>query len=163
MESIFTDTEGNNWTVRLVVVEGRFKAVSIEKGESEVPCEETLEAADGWVQLSDGQRARVAKVGDDWWVHHGNRTHRLTLVEPGSDTSESGEGGLTAPMPGTVLDVMVQIGDLVSAGQTLLLMEAMKMEHKLVAPHDGKVVAVNCSAGGRVEQGVVLLEVEVSE
>ncbi len=63
-------------------------------------------------------------------------------------------------MPGTVLEVLVSEGESVEAGQTLMILEAMKMEHRVVASEDGTVTKVSFSAGDRVEQGASLLEVE---
>jgi 3-methylcrotonyl-CoA carboxylase alpha subunit len=66
-------------------------------------------------------------------------------------------------MPGTVLEVLVSQGQSVEAGQTLMILEAMKMEHRVVASEDGFVTAIHYSAGDRVEQGASLLEVETSQ
>jgi biotin carboxyl carrier protein len=70
------------------------------------------------------------------------------------------QGGLSAPMPGLVLKVLVRPGDTVRAHQTLIVLEAMKMEHNIEAPYDGTVKTVNCVEGGRVAEGVVLVELE---
>jgi biotin carboxyl carrier protein len=67
---------------------------------------------------------------------------------------------LTAPMPGLVLKVMARPGQKVKAHQTLVVLEAMKMEHAIEAPHDGVVKAVHCKEGGRVGEGAVLVELE---
>ena len=87
----------------------------------------------------------------------------MQLIEPGLDSSESSEGDLVAPMPGTILDVMVTRGEQVTAGQVLILMEAMKMEHKIVAPTDGQIETLLCSQGDRVEQGAMLIELSSME
>jgi 3-methylcrotonyl-CoA carboxylase alpha subunit len=63
-------------------------------------------------------------------------------------------------MPGLVLKVLVRAGDSVRTHQTLVVLEAMKMEHAIEAPHDGVVKSVNCAEGGRVAEGVVLIELE---
>jgi len=68
--------------------------------------------------------------------------------------------GLTAPMPGLVLKVLVRPGEKVRAHQTLIVLEAMKMEHNIEAPHDGTVKKVRCAEGGRVAEGAVLIEIE---
>lgn len=62
-----------------------------------------------------------------------------------------------SPMPGTVLDVKVKPGDSVKAGDTLLVLEAMKMENAIVAPKDAKIVAVPVTKGQTVESGTVLV------
>ncbi len=66
-------------------------------------------------------------------------------------------------MPGTVLEVFVSQGQSVEVGQTLMILEAMKMEHRVVASEDGIVTIVHFSAGDRVEQGASLLEVETNQ
>jgi 3-methylcrotonyl-CoA carboxylase alpha subunit len=83
----------------------------------------------------------------------------MERIEAGASSDEH-LGGLVAPMPGVVLDVLVSAGESVEAGQTLMILEAMKMEHRIVASADGTVTAVHFSAGDRVEQGTNLLEVE---
>ena len=62
-----------------------------------------------------------------------------------------------------MLEVLVSTGDAVSAGQALLVLEAMKMEHRVTAPYDGTVTAVHVAQGDRVQQGEMLLEVEADE
>ena len=74
--------------------------------------------------------------------------------------AQHGESELTAPMPGTVLKVLVEAGDEVRARQPLLLLEAMKMETPVVAPYDAVVRAVNVSEGDGVVAGAVLVELE---
>ncbi len=102
--------------------------------------------------------AHVSKVGDDWWIHLDGRIHIVTGHEPGSSSDSSGEGGLSAPMPGTILEVHVKEGQRVREGQTLLVMEAMKMEHRIQAPKSGEVVALKFSEGDRVDMGTTLVE-----
>jgi 3-methylcrotonyl-CoA carboxylase alpha subunit len=63
-------------------------------------------------------------------------------------------------MPGKVIKVLVQAGDVVNEGQVLVLLEAMKMEHSLRAPHSGTVAAVRAGEGEQVEAGQVLVVVE---
>ncbi|MEU4835851.1 biotin carboxylase N-terminal domain-containing protein [Streptosporangium sp. NPDC023615] len=69
-------------------------------------------------------------------------------------------GSLTAPMPGTVLRVDVGPGEAVGAGQTVVVLEAMKMEHRITAPAPGTVAAVNVTPGRQVEAGAVLAVIE---
>ena len=74
-----------------------------------------------------------------------------------------GEGTLVSPMPGRVIAVDVRQGDIVAKGQKLLTLEAMKMEHSLVAPFDGVVGELNAKAGEQVTEGALLVRVEKVE
>jgi propionyl-CoA carboxylase alpha chain len=69
-------------------------------------------------------------------------------------------GGLVAPMPGKITDVRAAVGDTVAAGQVLVIMEAMKMEHHLSTPTDGVVAEVRVQVGEQVDNGAVVLVVE---
>jgi len=71
----------------------------------------------------------------------------------------AGGNTVTAPMPGTVLDIKVNEGDTVSNGQVLLILEAMKMENEIMAPADGKVISVNVAKGASVNAGDVLITI----
>jgi propionyl-CoA carboxylase alpha chain len=76
---------------------------------------------------------------------------------------QAGEGSLLAPMPGTVVRVAVAEGDTVTAGQTVLVLEAMKMEHVVSAPTDGVVHGLHAAPGETVDTGTVLAVVTPQE
>jgi biotin carboxyl carrier protein len=65
-----------------------------------------------------------------------------------------------APLPGIVVKVSVTEGERVDAGQPLIVLEAMKMEHHIAAPHAGTVRRLHCAPGQQVQAGMVLAEVE---
>lgn len=69
----------------------------------------------------------------------------------------AGSVAVNAPMPGTILDVKVAPGAAVKAGDVLVILEAMKMENEIMAPHDGKVTAVMVQKGESVESGKAML------
>jgi len=111
------------------------------------------------VHSRDGRSkiAHSAKVGDVWWVHIDGHIFCIEKTEAGSADGDS-DGGMTAPMPGKILEVKVANGQSVTAGELLLVMEAMKMEHRIVAPSDGVITMVNFSTGDQVQQGDILVE-----
>ncbi|MGB9809095.1 MAG: DUF2118 domain-containing protein [Caldanaerobacter sp.] len=83
-----------------------------------------------------------------------------TETKAKTPTSSSGSKVVSAPMPGTILDVRVKEGDRVKRGDVLVILEAMKMENEIMAPEDGIVVSVNVSKGASVNTGDVLVTME---
>ncbi len=146
--------DGEGYRVHSVLVEGESMDISdwrlITGDESHL----ALDRGEG------EERVVVTKVGDVWWIHHSGKTMRVEVVERGTSSSVTSEGSLTSPMPGKVLTVMASEGESVSEGQALLILEAMKMEHRICAPRDGVVSSVNFSDGDQVDQGAVLIELE---
>ena len=108
----------------------------------------------------------VASEGRNVWVSLESSVWRLERpaapdVEGALAGSDAADGAsLTAPMPGTVVKVLVGEGDEVEEGQTLLVLEAMKMEQSVTAPHAGTVRALPYAEGARVPGGAVLAELE---
>ncbi|MDP6377370.1 MAG: biotin carboxylase N-terminal domain-containing protein [Pseudomonadales bacterium] len=110
----------------------------------------------------DGRRvtASVDRAGDTWMVQ--TPTGGLELIEQPRYPRPGGEdqgGGLMAPMPGAVLKTEVAPGDTVEKGQLLLILEAMKMEHRITAPRGGMVEAVHVDEGDQVENGQLLVTI----
>jgi biotin carboxyl carrier protein len=72
-------------------------------------------------------------------------------------TAPAGGGNISAPMPGTINDVRVKVGDSIKKGQVLLILEAMKMENEIMASSDGTVKSVIVSKGASVSAGDALI------
>lgn len=99
-------------------------------------------------------------------VHVDSRFGYSCLVrEPRFSTSGNAEaaGSLTAPMPGNVVRVLIEAGQAVVAGQSLVVLEAMKMEHTLVSPYPGRVREITVDEGVRVRDGQLLVVLEQQE
>jgi len=79
-----------------------------------------------------------------------------------ADGDTEGSGSLTAPMPGKILDVLVNNGDEVTKGQSLIVLEAMKMEQTMTAPADGTVTDLSLTADDQVEAGQIILTITSS-
>ena len=106
--------------------------------------------------------AEVTPVGSQRFVRLGPLEFVLELEVEGRrrGAGRAQTGGLEAPMPGVVTQVMVVVGDDVSQGQPLLALEAMKMEHVIRAPRAGRVKSVSASPGQMVQAGTTLVELE---
>ena len=122
----------------------------------------------GVVPLSDGAGVAcsfaVARYGQDIDVDSARAPVHLVALprypEPGSAVEQ---GSLVAPMPGNVIRLGAAIGDTVTAGQPLIWLEAMKMEHTITAPTDGVLIQLDVTTGQQVEVGAVLARVETPE
>jgi 3-methylcrotonyl-CoA carboxylase alpha subunit len=116
--------------------------------------------------------------GDEAEIRVDGRTHFVPFVVNGAEVSFAYDGeiwiveveekgsrararhrdhSMAAPMPGVVLKILVNIGDAVTKGTPLLILEAMKMEHQLTAPRDGTVASINCKEGEMVQPGLDLV------
>lgn len=91
-----------------------------------------------------------------------SQTAAVTSPSPMEKTqSKSGEGfPVAAPMPGSILDIKVNIGDRVSEGDVLVLLEAMKMENEVTAPASGVIKSINVQKGASVNTGDIMVVIE---
>ncbi|MHA6316457.1 acetyl/propionyl/methylcrotonyl-CoA carboxylase subunit alpha [Altererythrobacter sp. CAU 1778] len=110
------------------------------------------------------QQSIYRDVGGQIFAVELGTTYRITRERhDGTGTHSAHDGAILAPMPGKVIAVDVAEGDSVTAGQRLMVLEAMKMEHSLTAPFDGTVTELAASVGGQVQVEAVLAVVEPSE
>jgi biotin carboxyl carrier protein len=119
--------------------------------------------ADGAFRVESDGRATIVYVGG----HSGARTawwdgrlfeERAEDARSRRGTRRAASGALSAPMPATVISVLVKPGDRIGKGQTAVLLEAMKMEWPLKADADAVVAKVNCREGDLVQPDVPLVE-----
>jgi propionyl-CoA carboxylase alpha chain len=108
--------------------------------------------------------ARYGRNDQDIYVDSARGPVHLVALprfpEPGSAVEK---GSLVAPMPGNVIRLGAAVGDAVTAGQQLIWLEAMKMEHTITAPTDGVLAELNVNTGQQVEVGAVLARVDSPE
>jgi biotin carboxyl carrier protein len=118
----------------------------------------------GWYLVSDGDkqlRVAVATGSDGDWVFVNGQTAWIeTPKAVARKRSKSAETGVMSPMPATVVTLNAKPGQSVSQGDTLMVLEAMKMELPIRAPRDGVIKSVLCAKGDLVQPGVNLLEFE---
>jgi len=134
----------------------------------------TLRSADGDHRVEvDGDRVAVDGVetalparawtvarGDARWVFLDGEVFQFDVQQRGGRRSSTQQGSLAAPMPATVLRVLAAPGQAVKRGDTLLVLEAMKMELPVRASADGVIKSVQCREGQLVQPGMPLVEME---
>jgi len=123
-------------------------------------------ARDGTLDLEvDGRRHRISCARDGSSLHlacegEGYRLQKLDPLSPRAPQQH--EHGLEAPMPGLVRRVAVVAGETVRRGQTLVVLEAMKMEIRITAPEQARVIKLHCGAGDQVDRGQVLVDLDAT-
>jgi biotin carboxyl carrier protein len=145
--------EGDRWRVRVGDAVHEFHAKPL--GDGGLRLQEVGEAAARACVAYGAPAAKAFMVRVDGHTH--------TLEAPASKRgggAGGADGTVRAPMTGTVLDVLCKPGDVVAADQTLVVVSAMKMEHKLTAGIAGTVRSVAAKKGGIVDQGAELVVVD---
>ena len=104
---------------------------------------------------SSASNALISEAGQTWQL--------LPWRVDGAAVGEASDGAILSPMPGRIVAVAVATGEVVTKGQKLLTLEAMKMEHSLVAPFDGIVAELGAVTGGQVVEGALLARIEQAE
>ncbi len=152
--------------------EGTLKvAVDGQEIELSITTEGTADGYDrGWCRTSDGKSHRFLRswVGDElhlWldgylFVYEKVDTGRVDAQPAGRREQSDAGNDIVAPMPGTVAEILVQVGDQVELGQTVMIMESMKMELLITAHRAGVVLRLAVEPGSQVDRGMRLLEMQ---
>ena len=152
-------------TEKTVTIDGQLRELNLER--------------DGGRFHVDGREIELVAVrGNEAELRVDGRTHLVPFIVDGTEVSFAYDGeiwvaevavkglrtrakhrdhSMSAPMPGVVLKILVAVGDDVTKGTPLLILEAMKMEHQLTAPRDGTVASINCKEGELVQPGLDLV------
>ena len=105
--------------------------------------------------------AAITKFGESISINSGQGDLILKILPTFNDLTEVAvEGSLTAPMPGKIIKINAKLNKSVKAGETLLILEAMKMEHAVKAVSDGKISEMYVKTGDQVESGANLLKID---
>ena len=113
-----------------------------------------------WLEVEVGGkkiRVAVARDGNGVWVGWNGMAALVKPERTDCAVPETADREVRAPMTGKVVKVAASAGAAVRAGEVLVVLEAMKMEYRLVAPRDGTVESVGCKEGDRVDLGHVVV------
>lgn len=135
---------GNNYTVAVGDIDNNIAQVEVNGVPYKVELESTKAAA---VKVAAPKPSAAPRTSTG---------EKIIASRPAA----GGAGAVVAPLPGVVISVNVKVGDTVKAADTVVLLEAMKMENSIRAGRDGKVTAVNVAAGDSVLEGAPLITLE---
>ncbi len=136
---------GNTYKVAIGDIDNNIAQVEVNG----IPYKVELEAGKKPVTIVNAPRPSAAP-----------RTQTGAKVISSPAATSTGGFAVKAPLPGTVLSIPVKVGDVVKAADTVVILEAMKMENAIHAGRDGKVAAVNVNAGDAVLEGAALITLE---
>lgn len=108
-------------------------------------------------EVASPRHAWAVADGDTRWVFLNGEVYEFEVLRQGRRKASAHEGTLSAPMPATVIRINVAPGDAVKKGDTLIVLEAMKMELPVRASADGVVETLSCREGELVQAGVTLI------
>jgi len=132
----------------------------------ETAFERSVLFADDRSVSAEGRPLHVTRIGDAAYVLSGGRQIRVERVDPmrgGAGLREAESGDVVAPMHGRVIAISIEDGGEVVVGQRLAVVEAMKMEHALLAPRAGRVEGLAAKVGDVVEQGQKLMTIAIGD
>ncbi len=153
-----------------VIIDGEEITVS----QNDIDALDSQSTSDGYHVLSESKAYHITppKVGQNpktGSIHVNNKRFRFEILDKydqlvnsmGLDTIAVAKvKDIQAPMPGLILDIMVKSGDTITAGDNVLILEAMKMENVIKSEGDGIVKSVNFEVGATVEKGATIIEME---
>ena len=134
--------------------------LTLTKVDGEIITAEIVQNGNGKITLNlDGRLLQLAghKDGDNRQIWANGRTLTYQRIDETAGAASTDPGSLSASIPAVVSEVLVSVGDIVNAGDRLILLESMKMIIPIVAPVDGTVTDLMCAAGDSVAPGVPLV------
>jgi 3-methylcrotonyl-CoA carboxylase alpha subunit len=154
---------GHSHLVQLECTAGTVAAASIEAGTRVSLAGAAVQGETVAARLEGRrQQAHCHREGAQLWLWYAQELYEFELDDPRTHefSASAASGGLTTPLPGVVVAVAVTKGQQVAAGEVLMVIEAMKMEHTITAPYAGTVKSIHFARGERVPEGSELLELE---
>ena len=153
------------YTVDIVDSDGNISLISLKRENEKIPISDISVSRDSnsnRLLLKTAEKSKlvhIVKIKDSFWIHLDGRVHIVNAHEVGHSSQKQSEGSLVAPMPGTIIQIFVKEGQRVRKGQNIMVIEAMKMEHKIQSPRDGEVTSLFHEVGQRVDMDALLVEI----
>lgn len=148
-EQLTISFDGQTFNARIIHTDGAHFVLEVEEpGPGEFVSRKQIRAAG----FADGDQRQL-------WSN-GRLVNYKRLREGASGAIDSQAASLSASIPAVVSEILVQVGQQVSSGEKLILLESMKMILPIVAPCDGRIAAIHCQPGEAVQTGVQLVEID---
>jgi biotin carboxyl carrier protein len=148
-EQLTISFDDQTFNVRIIHTEGAHFVLEVEEpGPGEFVSRKRIRAAGH----ADGDQRQL-------WSN-GRLVNYRRLREGAAEGVDSQAASLSTSIPAVVSEILVQVGDQVSSGDRLILLESMKMILPIIAPYDGRIVAIHCQPGEAVQTGVQLVEID---
>ena len=171
MRTYLVDQDKNEYIVDLIktrkhsaeMVEFEFRTI---KDNQEVNKETVYirKLADQYFATTDGVKwNKLARQDSPSLMLNVDKVYKFYHGYKPSSAGGGDEGGLFTQMPGKVVKILAKVGDKVTKGQTLIILEAMKMENEIKCGASGVVKAIHVKAGDALDNGVLMMEVETAE
>jgi biotin carboxyl carrier protein len=158
--------KGTGCEEEVTVLASKDGELQVQVGEERVSFALTPQGGGAFELSSEGVTQGVYVMRDKKgviWIHDGSGAYAFELPEEGSSSADEGKDKIMSPTPGKIVAIHVSVGDSVSEGDTLVVLEAMKMEQRLSAEVSGTVAEVLVEEQEHVDADVVLVRIDVAE
>ena len=154
--------KGVDYEVEIQDIEGNIANVTVNGIPFEVEMKQPVKAGKQKVRLSDPssqQGESSAKVSTDSQSAASSEQAASPNSNPAASAAPTGGKPVVAPLPGTINDIKVKVGDKVNAGDTVVILEAMKMQNNIEAETTGTIASINVNKGDAVMEGDTLVTI----
>ena len=147
--------KGVDYEVEIQDIEGNIANVTVNGIPFEVEMKQPVKAGKQKVKLGEGQKVK----SEDFNSSSADKGAADTQSSSASQAAPAGGKPVTAPLPGTINDIKVKVGDKVNAGDTVVVLEAMKMQNNIEAETSGTIASINVNKGDAVMEGDTLVTI----
>ncbi len=154
--------KGVDYEVEIQDIEGNIANVTVNGIPFEVEMKQPVKAGKQKVKLSEERRVKSEEINSSSAPQSAKASADLQSAASSGQTVNAGDAGKTvvAPLPGTINEIKVKVGDKVNAGDTVVILEAMKMQNNIEAETSGTITSINVNKGDAVMEGDTLVTIK---
>mgnify|MGYP004451797405 CR=1 FL=1 len=154
--------KGVDYEVEIQDIEGNIANVTVNGIPFEVEMKQPVKAGKQKVKLSEERRVKSEEFNSSSAPQSAKASADLQSAASSGQTVNAGDAGkpVVAPLPGTINEIKVKVGDKVNAGDTVVILEAMKMQNNIEAETSGTITSINVNKGDAVMEGDTLVTIK---